>query len=200
MNQVEVDKERCKTQAVFITTEIQDVIDCKKYSNWKKLIRVTAYVLRFVQNIQTKMQSVVNKWSKQGPLSTQELTEAANYWIIKMQKNLHRRMANGEFKSLSPFTDDAGILRVGGRLQESTVLYNTKHPALLPHDHRISLLIVCNLHQQGHTGVATTVTKTRQRYWILKAHNLAKTIKYCCVVCRETEHKLETQIMADLPN
>ncbi|XP_033643441.1 uncharacterized protein LOC117303376 [Asterias rubens] len=199
VNQMEVDKERHKTQAVFITTETQEAIDCKKYSSWRKLIRVTAYVRRFVQNIRAKMQSCVNKESKQGPLSPQELTDAANYWIIKAQKNLHKRMANGEFKSLSPFTDDAGILRVGGRLHESTMFYHTKHPALLPHDHYISILIVRSIHQQGHTGVATTVAKTRQRYWILKAHNLAKTIKYRCVVCREAEHKLETQVMADLP-
>ena len=199
VNQVEVDKERRKTQAIFITTETQEVIDCKKNSSWRKLSRVTAYVLWFVQNIQTKMQSGVYHGYRRGPLSPQELTEAAKYWIIKTQKNLHGRMANGEFKSLSPFTDDAGILRVGGRLQESTVLYTTKHPALLPHDHHISRLIVRSIHQRGHTGVATTVAKTRQRYWILKAHKLAKTIKYRCVVCRKMEHKIETQIMADLP-
>ena len=32
------------------------------------------------------------------------------------------------------------------------------------------------MHECGHTAVAATVAKTRRRFWILKAHDLAKTI------------------------
>ena len=47
--------------------------------------------------------------------------------------------------------------------------------------------------------VATTVGKIRKTYWMLRAHNLAKTIKFSCVPCWELEAKVETQFMADLP-
>ena len=47
--------------------------------------------------------------------------------------------------------------------------------------------------------VATTLAKIRKTYWILRAHNLAKTIKFRCVPCWELEAKVETQFMADLP-
>ena len=70
-------------------------------------------------------------------------------------------------KMLSPFTDDKGILRVGGRIDNALVSLETRHPALLFYDHRISRLTIEECHQKGHTGVATTVAKTRKKYWIL---------------------------------
>ena len=79
------------------------------------------------------------------------------------------------------------------------MLYETKHPALLPHDHEISLLITQEAHQCGHPGVETTAAKTRTKYWILRVHELVKTVKFKCITCREMEPKTEKQIMADLP-
>ncbi len=105
----------------------------------------------------------------------------------------------GEFTSLSPFRDENDVIRVGGRVSKAVVTYDCKHPVLLPHDHWISLLITRNAHQFGHNGVATTTAKARRKYWILRVHNLAKSVKYRRVFCREMEHKVESQIMADLP-
>ena len=48
-------------------------------------------------------------------------------------------------------------------------------------------------------GVATTAGKVRAKYWILRVHDLAKTIKFMCVICGEMKPKTETQIMANLP-
>ena len=47
--------------------------------------------------------------------------------------------------------------------------------------------------------MAATVAKTRTKYWIVRAHNLAKSIKFRCVVCREIRARVESQVMADLP-
>ena len=77
--------------------------------------------------------------------------------------------------------------------------YDCKHPVLLPHDHWISLLITRNAHKFGHNGVATTTAKVRRKYWILRAQDLTKSVKYRCVFCREMKHKVESQFMADLP-
>ena len=104
-----------------------------------------------------------------GPLTSEELKAAEMYWIKQGQKSLHRRYEQGEFKSLSPFKDNGGIIRVGGRVDEALVSYEQKHPVLLPNEHRISLLIVTHMHKYGHPGVATTTAKTRRKYWILKA-------------------------------
>jgi len=108
------------------------------------------------------------------------------------------RLENGEFKTLIPFVDGKGIIRVGGRIDKAIVSYEEKHPALLPSDHGISLLVICHMHNCRHPGVATTTAKSRRRYWVLKANKLSKAVKFKCVTCRRMAHETETQLMAEL--
>ena len=136
---------------------------------------------------------------RDGPLSPQELQHAENHWIKESQKSLSDRLRKGELKKLSPYTDSDGIVRVGGRADKALASYETRHPVLLPKEHWISLLITRHIHQCGHTAVAATVAKTRKRFWILQAHDLAKTVKFRCVFCREMQAMTESQVMADLP-
>ena len=50
----------------------------------------------------------------------------------------------------------------------------------------------------GHTGVATTAAKIRRLYWIIRMHDLVKTIKSRCVVCKVANPHVESQLMANL--
>ena len=51
-----------------------------------------------------------------GPLAQQELEKAEKYWVKESQKTLRDRLKKGELQQLSPFTDENGIIRVGGRV------------------------------------------------------------------------------------
>lgn len=97
-----------------------------------------------------------------------------------------------------PFVDNKGVSRVGGRVDNAGVSYDSSHPAFLPYEHSISLLITRHTHQCGHGGVASTTAKIRARYWILKASKLAKSVQ--CAFWREMARRVETQQMADLPS
>ena len=44
----------------------------------------------------------------------EELKKAEMSWIRSAQKDLKSQVKNGDFKTLSPFVDDKGIIRVGG--------------------------------------------------------------------------------------
>ena len=57
------------------------IIDCNKYSSLQRLLRVIAYVKRFVHNISQKERIT-------GPLSTNEMQEAEILWIKEMQGHL----------------------------------------------------------------------------------------------------------------
>ena len=116
---------------------------------------------------------------------------------LKLKKS--DRLRKREFKTFSPYTDSDGIVRVRGRLDKALTSYETRHPALLPREHWISLVITRHIQQCGHTGVAATVANTRRRFWIFKAYDLAKTVKFRCVFCREMQAKAESQVMAELP-
>lgn len=137
--------------------------------------------------------------SEDGPLSTEESKDAETYCLQERQKTLRDRLSKGEFRNLSPYIDQEGVWRVGGWADKALVSYETRHPVLLPGDHWISRLIVQHAHQFGHPGVTRTVAKTRTKYWIVRAQDLLKSIKFRCVVCLEIGAKVESQVMADLP-
>ena len=201
-DQREVEREQRAVHLVFEGNKGQLPLDCKKFSSWKRLVRVTAYTSRFVWNLRAHWRNRLANQAcklKDGPLSNEELQSAEKMWVKDLQTGLKNRLSKGEFKNLSPYTDQEGIVRVGGRVEKALVSYDNKHPVLLPGDHWISRLIIQHVHQCGHAGVAATVAKSRKKYWIIRAHDLAKTIKFRCVVCREVAAKVETQVMADLP-
>jgi hypothetical protein len=82
---------------------------------------------------------------------------------------------------LTPFVDSDGIIRVGGRVDNAVVSYETKHPVLLPYSHRVSRLIREEAHRCGHSGIATTAAKTRRMYWIIRSsrHRQSCQIQVC---------------------
>ena len=88
----EVKKERCKAEAILLTRSPK-VIDCKKFSNWIKLVRTSPYVLRFVCNVQTQCQAKKSPDDSKhriqlsrGPLTPQDLEKAEKYWV-KQSRN-----------------------------------------------------------------------------------------------------------------
>ena len=189
----EVEKEHRKTQAILLISS-PEVINCKKFSNWRKLVRTSTYVFRFIWNLRTLCQAKKLPENPEeqmqvshGLLVLQELEKAKKYWVKESQKTLQDRMKKGELQQLSPFTGKNGIIRVGGRVDEALVSYEAKHPAMLHQDHWVSLLITRHFHQIGHAGVATTVAKIRTKFGVVRAHDLAKSVKFRCVFCREID-------------
>jgi len=161
-------------------------------------------MLRFIWRLRTRGRKGSAKEEEalkheDGPLSPKELQDAETHLLKESQKTLKDSLRKGEFRNLSPYVDPEGVVRVGGRADKALVSYETRHPILLPRDHWISRLIVQHSHQFGHPGVVATVAKTRAKYWIVRAHDLAKSVKFRYVVCREIRARVESQVMADLP-
>ena len=96
------------------------------------------------------------------------------------QSTLFDRLKKEGLKTLSPYVDDKKLIWVGSRVDPSLVSHKIERPVLLPYDHHISKIIVCDSHKVGHNGIAATVNKTRARYWIIKAHRIVKVIRSRC--------------------
>ena len=75
------------------------IIDCKRFSSYERLLRVTAYVRRFIHNVQKK-----NRIS--GTLSTEEIEQAEGIWIRELQTKLDHKQLD---KQLGLFRDDNHI-------------------------------------------------------------------------------------------
>ncbi|XP_043062727.1 uncharacterized protein LOC122319467 [Drosophila yakuba] len=91
-------------------------------------------------------------------------------------------------------------MRVGGRIEQSTLNYNAKHPILIPKDTPLAGLLVRHFHiSYLHTGVDATFTNLRQQYWILGARNLVRKAVFQCKSCFLQRKGTSNQIMGELP-
>lgn len=100
------------------------IVNCENFSNWRRLLTVTAYVLRFVQILKARCQKSLEPRS-QGTqaLDPSELKEAETSWAKDAQRLLHTRFKCGEFKALSPFVEN-DLIRVGGRAKSDLISYH----------------------------------------------------------------------------
>ena len=88
---------------------------------------------------------------------------------------------------------------MGGRLNNSALAGQAKTPIILPHDHRLSLLIVQEYHGAAHLGVEWLLSLIRRKFWITRCRSIIKQVRRSCIVCNKMFEKLMVQRMADLP-
>ena len=66
---------------------------------------------------------------------------------------------------LSPYMDEAGVIRVGGRLDRSTLNQDMKHPMILPSLHPFSTAVIRYYHQTFmHASTERTLVELRSKY------------------------------------
>ncbi|XP_076384097.1 uncharacterized protein LOC143261866 [Megalopta genalis] len=127
-----------------------------RYSCIQKLRRIVGYCLRLVPARRNT-----------GPLTIKELQEA-NIRIIRSVQSVTftqdiKNLKSGELhprsklRPLHPFLDNEGILRVGGRLQNSALTFAQKHPILLPRSHHVTDLIIRDAHTKNHSDITATL-------------------------------------------
>ena len=92
-----------------------------------------------------------------------------------------------------------GVIIIGGRLRHACIAEMSESPPIIPHDHKVAMLIVREIHNGAHLGTEWVLSKLRQKYWIVNARNLIKCVKRQCVTCKRLYATPMMQKMADLP-
>ncbi|XP_075157651.1 uncharacterized protein LOC142230918 [Haematobia irritans] len=146
-----------------------------------------------------------------GILTSTEINDAL-YRILKVAQKIdfpieieelsnNRAIRNSSLLKLMPFLDRHGLIRVGGRLQNSTFAYYIKHPIILSKNYPLSKLIITDSHEKTlHGGITLTMSYVNRRYWILSGNQLAKSIIHKCMRCFRQSAKTAQQIMGNLPS
>lgn len=112
-----------------------------------------------------------------------------------VSENVHVGRSS-RIRSLAPFLHE-GLLRVGGRLHRSCMPAKTKHPGILPKDHRVSTLIPRRIHHElMHIGRKHMLVKLRE---LVHAQSAIRKVISKCVACRRLRSNVEHQNMASLP-
>ena len=167
--------------------KLTQIMEIQHHSSIQKLLGVTAYILKFVNNLKNKVRSRPS--SSSTTLTAREISTAESLWIQEAQRQL---VEDPNFavwkKQLELFCDPNGIWRCGGRMSNADLSYSAKHPVLLPRRHPLTVLIVKDAHEKVfHNGVKETLIEIRSRFWILKGRSLVKSIIRQCSLCRRFE-------------
>nr|XP_022908285.1 uncharacterized protein LOC111419670 [Onthophagus taurus] len=182
------------------------VIPFTRFSTLFRLQRVIAYCLGFINNCSNKSDK------RMGSLKCSELNEAQIYLIKCSQRNSFQDEINhlsgkgslpqkNELTKLNVFLDHTGIMRVGGRLRNSSYNVDKKHPMLLHSKHVLTRLIFEHEHVQLlHAGPQHLLASIRDRYWPIGGRNLAKKVIFNCMRCFRVKPRVSQPIMGDLPS
>jgi hypothetical protein len=108
---------------------------------------------------------------------------------------------SSKLKSLCPFVDLRGILRVGGRIQKSGVPESQKHQIILPPNHPLTKLIIRDGHLSNlHAGFQLLWSTLQREFWILRARDTIRYEVRKCVTCRKNRAEMAQQLMVSLPS
>lgn len=175
----------------------------ERFSSLRRLTRVIAYCKRFKKSTQRE---AIKPW-----LTAKEIQDSLLTCIILVQKryfevdiiNLkkgNRTIKKGKLTCLNPFVDEAGILRVGGRLQHAQMTEQMKHPIIIPEKSHFTDLLIADAHEKTlHGGPNLMLNYLRSKYFILGAKNLAKFYVRKCVTCIRYTASSNHPLMGQLP-
>ena len=203
--QTSLEVRKSKIVNVASTATYPDIM--LQFSSYTKLLRITAYILRFFRNCRSAKENRYFGYLKSSELNLALqklilLSQSVDFGddILQLQKQQHVHY-NSKLAQLCPFLDEHGILRVGGRLQKAKFNYDFKHPILLTKLNPLSSLIFTDAHLKTlHGGLIQMQSYVLRRFWILSARNLAKSVQRRCVICFKYKAKAAQQIMGNLPS
>ena len=193
-------------QSITPASDLRPIINSENFSSFTKLVRVTAFVLRFVHNLKA---SIRNTKKRVSYLTNEEFQEAKLRWLLSVQQEYEAEhkyfRGNGPktplIQSLQLQLDENNLIRCSGRIQFSGVPYSSVNPIIIPKSSAFTLLIVSHNHEVLlHAGVAETLAQIREEFWIPHGRAVVKMVLRKCVVCKKVQGAPYNQpVTAPLP-
>ena len=184
------------------------VLPTEKFSSCNKLINVVSNVIRFInalriridchtpQLAETEIRRIaIAKTIRQDPIPT--LPD--EYAILRRQAELPRK---SPLLNLSPFHDKKhDVIRVGGRLAQSSLHEDKKFPYLIAKDSPLKELLICHYHEVTLLGGGIlTLNTMREQFWLVNGRKTVNNFIKNCVKCFGFQSKFTPQLMVDLPS
>ena len=210
-------------QAKPLNSDVSTVIDCARFSTKTRLLRTTAYVLRFVKVLRkektpreevTKTENAeTGERGRSFELSTLELRQAEELWIQAVQKNSFEEelkfLSSNKFSTpptyvaqFGLYVDEQSLIRCAGRIKNAHLPNSSKCPVLLPKNHHFTNLVIQEVHHRmKHVGINQTLSSLREQFWVIRGREVVKKNVRRCVVCKRNEGRpYKHQVQPDLPS
>ncbi|XP_029156972.1 uncharacterized protein LOC114929574 [Nylanderia fulva] len=204
---VELPERRVRSHAAVLDKRGDEPELLLRYSSLQRLLRITAWCLRWFR--QRRRQPIL--LNRDGGVDAEELHDALIHWVrlvqaanfkdeLKSLRGLTSLPNRSPLNKLSPFVDDSGVIRVGGRLRHSQMSFQATHPIILPSSSRITYLVIDEHHRRSlHGGTQLTLCSIRQEFWIPRGRSLVKNHIHRCVRCLRWRAATAQPLMGDLP-
>eukprot|EP00794_Sanderia_malayensis_P012361 gene12361-biopygen9857 len=200
---LEVEDERKETN-VMLTVEQEEVglskvVKIERYGSLMKLLRVTALVMRFVENLKRKKagdQCIMSS------IRVEEIEAAEKAWIVEVQNNMRQNASFQKTSQQLGIQNEKGILVCKGRLSQSDLDFRSKYPMILPKNNSFTDLVIFDCHVRvHHNKLRSTLTELRSRFWVPQGRQQVKKVINRCQVCKRLEAKaFQSPPVADLPS
>ena len=166
---------------------LNNVVDCRAFSCFKRLVRVTALVFKFIRLMKAKRKGVDEK----PEITSADLEGAELCWIKEVQKSLKDKETFRTWKQqLNLFEDERGVVRCRGRLGNSDLADSARYPILLDAKHHFTALAVWSCHRKVmHGGVKETLAELRSTFWIVRGRYFVRKLLFGCTVCKKFQGK-----------
>ena len=143
--------------APHITESNQNkIIDWSRYSSWEKVVRVTARIVRFKNNLHKIRYKTLPHNSTnltRHELKTSELEilrlsqkEAFSEYLCRLAKS--KQLTNhSKLISLNPYLDTDNLMKVNGIVKSTEIFLNNSDQVILSKNHTASKLIISHYHK-----------------------------------------------------
>ena len=178
-----------------------------RFSDLHRLVRVTAWVWRFIMNCTTEKEK-----REKRRISVEEYDDS----LLSLIRNAQHQVWSKEIKllkkgrvvdsgsklfKLQPWMDMDNVVRCGSRLQYSEhICWEARNPILLPRGDWMTMLLVKEAHERGlHVGVNGTMSLLSGRYWLVGGRDVIVDWLRRCTYCHRRRTKPIPPRMGPLP-
>ena len=145
------------------------------------MLRVTAYVLRFIINLKGRSKKTNSDLSTFVTKHERDLAE--HLWLIYIQENACADKHYEQLKHDLGFIVIDGVIRCKERLGNSLFSFNTEHPIFLPKFY-FTKLVKLYYHQIIlDNGVKETLNEIKTKFWV--ARHFIQQINRNCSTCKK---------------
>lgn len=182
----------------------------QRFSRWWGLVKAITSLIRLARSFRARKGLGASR--EENCINLYQVAETAIIKIVQIECFTEEILCLSHGKELdkespisrlSPFLDQEGVLRVGGRISKmkGIVPSGQINPIILPKNHHISTLLIGHYHEKlQHQGRHLTEGALRSAgYWVISAKRSISSLIHKCLNCRRLRRNVEHQRMADLP-
>lgn len=143
---------KCGFKLLSTTPKLRKVSSAQhafeQFSSWKRLLRAITKRIQVTRTFSKthKVDAVDARWQAKTVVicCVQQQSHGEELNCLRDRIQLSKK---SPLRTLNPFIDEDGLLRIGGRLINADLPRDKGHPVILPKTHHITTLIVRHYHE-----------------------------------------------------